>query len=108
MNSISQVLRADFIADENRIIPNDRELTDFMKKEFGVNYYVGGWISTKAVSFCKVFINPKTRKDANWVNDSIVEYITKSHMACIPYHPSIFSKYSVFHYTDGDWDEFEI
>lgn len=27
MNSISQELRADFIADENRIIPNDRELT---------------------------------------------------------------------------------
>ena len=106
-NSISQELRADFIADENRIIPNDRELTSWMKKYYGVNNYVRDWISTKAVLFCKVFTNPKTRKDANWVNDTILENITDP--LRIPYHSSIFSKYSVIvHYTDGDWDEFEI
>ncbi len=31
-----QTSKTDFIADENRIIPNDRELTDWMKRDFGV------------------------------------------------------------------------
>ena len=47
-----------------------------MKKYYGVNNYVRDWISTEAVLFCKVFTNPKTRKDANWVNDTILENIT--------------------------------
>ena len=107
VNSISQVLRADFIADENRIIPNDRELTDFMKKEYGVNHYVGDWISTKAVSFCKVFTNPRTKKYANDTNDFILASITQPNLDAR--NLSIFSKYSVIvHYTDGDWEEVNI
>ena len=31
-NQLSQELRTDFIADENRMIPNDRELTNWLKK----------------------------------------------------------------------------
>lgn len=40
-NKLLQELRTDYIADENRIIPNDRELTSWMKKHYGVNRYVG-------------------------------------------------------------------
>lgn len=106
-NKILQELRTDYIADENRIIPNDRELTSWMKKHYGVDHYVNDWISTKAVLLCKVFTNPKIRKDANWVNDTILENIKNP--LYIPYRSSIFSKYSVIvHYTDGDWEEVNI
>jgi hypothetical protein len=44
-NKLLQELRMDFIADGNRIIPNDRELTYWMKKHYGVNSYVSDVIS---------------------------------------------------------------
>ena len=57
VNSISQELRADFIQDKNRTVPNDQELTRWMKKYYG-DPDDDSWI--KAIEFCKVFTNPKT------------------------------------------------
>ncbi len=106
-NKLLQELRTDFIADENRIIPNDRELTYWMKKHYGVNSYVSDALSTKAVLFCKVFTNPRTKKYANDTNDFILASITDP--CLIAKNLSIFSKYSVIvHYTDGDWEEVNI
>jgi hypothetical protein len=84
-NSISQELRADFIQDKNRAVPNDQELTRWLKKYYG-NPDDGSWI--KAIEFCKVFTNPKTFHAGDYV---------------------IKTKYSVFvHYIDKDWDVFNI
>ena len=84
-NSILQELRADFIQDKNRLIPNDQELTKWMKKYYG-NPSDHSWIS--AIEFCKVFTNPRTSHTG--------DYVLKAN-------------YSVFvHYIDNDWDEFYI
>jgi hypothetical protein len=84
-DSISQELRADFIQDKNRTVPNDNELTRWMKKYYG-DPDDDSWI--KAIEFCKVFTNPKTIHAGDYV---------------------IKTKYSVFvHYIDKDWDEFNI
>ena len=84
-NLILQELRADFIQDKNRLVPNDQELTRWIKKYYG-NPDDDSWI--KAIEFCKVFTNPKTIHAGDYV---------------------IKTNYSVFvHYIDKDWDVFNI
>jgi hypothetical protein len=84
-NSILQELRTDFIQDKNRVIPNDQELTRWLKKYYG-DPDDDSWI--KAIEFCKVFTNPKTYQSDDYLRET---------------------KYSVFvHYIDKDWDEFYI
>jgi hypothetical protein len=85
VDSVLQELRADFIQDKNRLVPNDQELTRWLKKYYG-NPDDDSRI--KAIEFCKVFTNPKTIQAGDYV---------------------IKTKYSVFvHYIDKDWDEFYI
>ena len=86
-NSVLQELRADFIQDRNRLVPNDQELTRWMKKYYGdPDDY--SWI--KAIEFCKVLANPRTRTSC--AGDHVFK-----------------TKYSVFvHYIDKDWEEYYI
>ena len=80
-----QELRTDFIQDKNRVIPNDQELTRWMKKYFSDHE---DYSYIKAIDFCKVFTNPKTTHRG--------DYVFKT-------------KYSVIiHYIDTDWVEFDI
>jgi hypothetical protein len=85
VSSILQELRADFIQDKNRRLPNDQELTRWMKKNFS-DHEDHSWI--KAIDSCKVFTNPRTTHVGNHVFKT---------------------KYSVIvHYIDTDWVEFDI
>jgi len=80
-----QELRTEFIQDKNRIIPNDQELSDWMKTHFS-RHDDDDW--EKAIEHCKVFTNPRT--------SSYKDHVFKT-------------KYSVFvYYIDTDWDEFDI
>jgi hypothetical protein len=83
-DTLSQELKADFIQDKDRIIPNDQELTSWMKKHFN-NHDDDSWYT---IEFCKVFTNPRIFHGSERV------YRTK---------------YTVIvHYIDGDWDEFNV
>jgi hypothetical protein len=85
-SSILQELRADFIQDKNRVVPNDQELTRWMRKHFSDHYEYCPYI--KAIDSCEVFTNPKTTHVGNSVFNT---------------------KYSVIvHYIDTDWDDFDI
>ena len=85
MSSKLQELRTDFIQDKNRVIPNDQELTRWMKKYFSDHE---DHSYNKAIDFCKVFTNPRTTHVGNHV---------------------LKTKYSVIvHYIDTDWIEFDI
>ena len=81
-DTLSQELKSDFNQDKERIIPNDQELTNWMKKHF---HNDDSW---NKIEFCKVFTNPKIIQES--------EKVWKT-------------KYTVIvHYTDGDWDEFDV
>lgn len=60
---LSQEFRTNFIQDKNRVIPNDQELTRWMKKQTNDYYdrhdYYDDWFR---IQFCKIFINPKKLK----------------------------------------------
>jgi hypothetical protein len=85
VSSMLQELRADFIQDKNRKVPNDQELTRWMKKNFS-DHEDHSYI--KAIDSCKIFTNPQ----ATQIGDHDFK-----------------SKYSVIvHYIDTDWDEFNI
>jgi hypothetical protein len=85
LSSTLHELRADFIQDKNRRVPNDQELTRWMKKYFS-DHEDHSYI--KAIDSCKVFANPKTTQRG--------DYVFKT-------------KYSVIvHYIDTDWVEFDI
>ena len=64
LNSKLQELRTDFIQDKNRVIPNDQELTRWMKKYFS-DHEDHSYV--KAIDFCKVFTNPRTTYVGNHV-----------------------------------------
>jgi hypothetical protein len=82
--TLAQELRKDSIHDKERIIPNDQELTSWMKKHFN-NHNEDGWYK---IEFCKVFTNPKITHRGENVYET---------------------KYTVIvHYIDKDWDEFDI
>ena len=81
-DTLSQELKSDFNQDKERIIPNDQELTNWMKKHFHNN---DSW---NKIEFCKVFTNPKIIQGS--------EKVWKT-------------KYTVIvHYVDKDWDEFDV
>jgi hypothetical protein len=83
-DTLSQELRSDVIQDKDRIIPNDQELTNWMKKHFN-DHNDDSWYKMES---CKVFTNPRTFHRGKNV------YKTK---------------YSVIvHYIDKDWDEFYV
>ena len=83
-DTLSQELKSDFIQDKERIIPNDQELTNWMKKHFN-DHNDDSWYK---IEFCKVFTNPKIIQES--------EKVWKT-------------KYTVIvHYIDGDWDEFDV
>ena len=83
-DTLSQELKSDFIHDIKRIIPNDQELTNWMKKYFN-NHNDDSWYK---VEFCKVFTIPKITHGSERVYET---------------------KYTVIvHYVDGDWDEFDV
>ena len=85
LSSILQELRTDFIQDKNRKVPNDQELTKWMKKYFS-DHKDHSYI--KAIDLCKVFMNPRITHRG--------DYDRKT-------------KYSVIvHYIDTDWIEFDI
>lgn len=82
--NVLQELRADFIQDKNRVIPNDQELTRWLKKYYG-DPNEDSWI--KAIESCKVFTNPQTFQGSDTIK----------------------TKYSVIiNYTDKDWDEYYV
>jgi hypothetical protein len=88
--------RANFFQDKNRLIPNDQELTRWMKKQIN-DYYdrhecYKDW---NRVQFCKIFVNPKTLIYPIRRNDKKV-YNTRYTV--------------VVHYSipKGDWDEYDI
>jgi hypothetical protein len=82
--TLFQALRSDFIQDKGRVIPNDQELTNWMKKHFNDND-ADRWYN---IEYCKVFTNPKIIHGEERV------YKTK---------------YTVIvHYVDKDWYEFDI
>jgi hypothetical protein len=82
MSAALKELREDFIQDKNRTIPNDQELTRWMKKFFD------GGTEELGIEFCKVFTNPRSYH----VGDTVFK-----------------TKYSVIvHHDDTNWDEFYI
>jgi hypothetical protein len=82
--TLSQELRTDFIQDKGRIIPNDQELTNWMKRHFNDND-ADYWYN---IVYCKVFTNPKIRRRGETVYET---------------------KYTVIvHYVDKDWYEFNV
>jgi hypothetical protein len=82
--TLSQELKADFIKDNERVIPNDHELTRWLKKHFN-DHDLDYWYKVK---LCKVFTNPKIFHGSEYVYET---------------------KYTVVvNYIDGDWDEFDI
>ena len=85
LSSKLQELRTDFIQDKNRKVPNDQELTRWMKKYFS-DHEDHSYI--KVIDFCKVFTNPRTTHQGDYDFET---------------------KYSVIvHYIDTDWVEFDI
>jgi hypothetical protein len=82
--NLSQELRSDFIQDKERIVPNDQELTNWMKKYCNDNDADHRY----NIEFCKVFTNPKI------IHGEVRVYKIK---------------YTVIvHYVDKDWYEFDI
>ena len=89
---LSQEFRIDFIQDKNRVIPNDQELTRWIKKHCNNNYY-DNWYS---IQFCKIFINPKRLKYQVDRGDGKMIHSTRYTV--------------VLHYSipKGDWDVCDI
>jgi hypothetical protein len=61
--AMSQKFRTSFIQDEDRVIPNDQELTRWMKKCMNGDHdrfdSDNDWFR---IQFCKIFVNPKAGK----------------------------------------------
>ena len=93
-----QELRTDFIQDKDRIIPNDQELTQWMKKmndmydKYGSDMR-GDWFK---IQFCKIFENPKALEHPKRRDDGKMIHNTKY---------TVVVHYSV---PKGDWDEFDV
>jgi hypothetical protein len=92
MDALSQEFRANFIQDKDRAIPNDQELTRWMKKCINESYDKD-WFR---IQFCKIFVNPKAGKFPIY-QDVIDE-------ECTPRY-KIVVHYSV---PKGDWDVYDI
>jgi hypothetical protein len=97
LKALPQEFRANFIQDKVRVIPNDQELTRWMKK--CINEYYDRFDCDKdwsRIQFCKIFINPKAGKFPIY-QDVIDE-------ECTPRY-KIVVHYSV---PKGDWDVYDI
>jgi len=94
-SQILQELRTDFIQDKVRIIPNDQELTRWMKKmnDMYDNYDHGDWYK---IQFCKIFENPKALEHPKRRDDGKMIHNTKY---------TVVVHYSV---PKGYWDEFDV
>jgi hypothetical protein len=92
MDALSQEFRANFIQDKDRAIPNDQELTRWMKKCINESYDKD-WLR---IQFCKIFVNPEAGKFPIY-QDVIDE-------ECTPRY-KIVVHYSV---PKGDWDVYDI
>ena len=91
-SQILQELRTDFIQDKDRIIPNDQELTRWMKKmnDMYDNYGHGDWYK---IQFCKIFEIPKALEHPKRRDDGKEVYSTRY---------TVVVHYSV---PKGDWEE---
>ena len=83
MDALSQEFQANFIQDKDRVIPNDQELTRWMKKRF-------------SIQFCKILVNPKAGKFPVY-QDVIDEECTPRYKVVV--------HYSV---PKGDWDVYDV
>jgi hypothetical protein len=92
LKALPQEFRAYFIQDKVKVIPNDQELTRWMKKCINESYYKD-WFR---IQFCKIFINPEAGKFPIY-QDVIDE-------ECTPRY-KIVVHYSV---PKGDWDVYDI
>jgi hypothetical protein len=94
-SQILQELRTDFIQDKDRIIPNDQELTRWMKKmnDMYDDYGHGDWFK---IQFCKIFENPKALGHPKRRGDGKEVYNTRY---------TVVVHYSV---PKGYWEEFDI
>ena len=83
MDTLSQEFQANFIQDKDRVIPNDQELTRWMKKRF-------------SIQFCKIFVNPKAGKFP--IYQGVIDE------ECTPRYKV------VVHYSDpkGNWDVYDV
>jgi hypothetical protein len=94
--SQKQNFRTNFIQDKNRLIPNDQELTRWMKKQINDDYdcheCYKDWYR---IQFCKIFVNPKIQKYPICRNDKKV-YNTRY---------TVVVHYSV---PKKDWGEYDI
>jgi hypothetical protein len=89
--ALSQEFRTNFIQDKNRLIPNDQELTRWMRKK--INGY------DKRIQYCKVFSNPKKHEVPFFDQIDEIQY------------PPTYTKYTVVvHYSTpkGYWEEYDI
>jgi hypothetical protein len=83
----SQEFRSNFIQEKDRLIPNNQELTKWMKKRIS-NY-------DKSIQYCMIFINPKTKKYPVYHSNEKEDNTSFT---------------VVVHYSipEGDWDEYDI
>ena len=58
IDTLFQEFRANFVQDKNKVIPNDQELTRWMKKCINHDHNKH-WFR---IQFCKIFINPEAGK----------------------------------------------
>jgi hypothetical protein len=90
--ALSQEFRTNFIQDKNRLVPNDQELTRWMRKQ--INGY-----DDKRIQYCKIFSNPKKHEVPFLDQIDEIKY------------PPTYTKYTiVVHYSipKGDWEEYDI
>jgi hypothetical protein len=91
--ALSQEVRTDFIQDKNRLIPNDQELTRWMREKI-IGY-------DKKIEYCKIFSNPKKHE---------VPIASVNQNDELKYSPR-YTKYTVVvHYSTpkGYWEEYDI
>ena len=90
IDELFQEFRANFIQDRDRVIPNDQELTRWMKK---CNERYAGWFR---IQFCKILVNPKAGKFP--INQDVIDE------ECTPRYKV------VIHYSvpEGFWNVYDV
>jgi len=93
--NLSQELRTKIIQDKNRVIPDDQELTRWMKKHFD-KIYNRDRCEWYTIQFCKIFMNPKSLEHPKRLDDGKEVYNIRY---------TVVVHYSV---PKGDWKEYDI
>ena len=72
IDKLFQEFRANFIQDKDRVIPNDQELTLWMKKCLNKHYDRNdSYKDEYKIQFCKILVNPKAGKFP--INQDIID-----------------------------------